>query len=396
MWWFVAIVCLIQATASSEELTRRIRDVNPETHMNISESISYKGYPSEEYEVLTDDGYYLAINRIPGGKNNLTITARPKPVVLLGHGILAESKLWMINMANKSLPFILADAGYDVWLGNNRGTAWSKKHLYLSADQEEFWDFSFHEMAMYDLPGMINFILKKTGQEQLHYIGDSQGCAIGFIAFSTMPELAKKIKMFFALAPVVSVKHVPSPAVKLLSSVSEHTIKDIFGKKDFTLLNPAGKTFLTKLCNYGFMNKLCNFALLFAGGFNAGNINMSQAEVLTSCFPDTTSIKNLLHWRQTGESGFRYFDYGSENQVRYNQSIPPSYKVEDMMVPTAVWSGGKDMIANPENMENLISRITNLVYYCHFPDWTHWDFVGGMNAPQRMYYKVVEMIERSL
>lgn len=34
-------------------------------------------------------------------------------------------------------------------------------------------------MAKYDLPATIDFILKKTGQEKLHYVGHSQGTTIG-------------------------------------------------------------------------------------------------------------------------------------------------------------------------------------------------------------------------
>ena len=41
-------------------------------------------------------------------------------------------------------------------------------------------------------------------------------CSIsGFIAFSTNPALAKKIKTFYALAPVATVKYTQSPFKKI-------------------------------------------------------------------------------------------------------------------------------------------------------------------------------------
>lgn len=34
-------------------------------------------------------------------------------------------------------------------------------------------------MAKYDLPATIDFIVQKTGQEKIHYVGHSQGTTIG-------------------------------------------------------------------------------------------------------------------------------------------------------------------------------------------------------------------------
>jgi len=60
-----------------------------------------------------------------------------------------------------SAPFVMAQAGYDVWLGNNRGNKYSRMHKYIDADKHHimFFDFSFETLAEYDVPAIIDYEL---------------------------------------------------------------------------------------------------------------------------------------------------------------------------------------------------------------------------------------------
>lgn len=91
--------------------------------------------------------------------------------MLLQHGLLDSCAAWLFNGPDHSLGFILADAGYDVWLGNSRGTTYGSRHVQLSTADMAFWQFSFDEMAAYDLPAMVHYIRKKTGVDKVAYVG---------------------------------------------------------------------------------------------------------------------------------------------------------------------------------------------------------------------------------
>ncbi|XP_069317178.1 lysosomal acid lipase/cholesteryl ester hydrolase [Eulemur rufifrons] len=397
MQLLVLVICLVLGTLHSEGSTGKRAAVDPEANMNVSEIISYWGFPSEEHLVETEDGYILCLHRIPHGRKN-HFDKGPKPVVYLQHGLLADSSNWVTNLANSSLGFILADAGFDVWMGNSRGNTWSRKHKTLSVSQVEFWAFSYDEMAKYDLPASINFILNKTGQKQVYFVGHSQGTTIGFIAFSQIPELAKRIKMFFALAPVASVAFSSSP-LTTLGRFPELLIKDLFGDKEFFPQSALLKWLATHVCTHVVLKELCGNLLFVMCGFNERNLNMSRVDVYTTHSPAGTSVQNILHWSQTVKSQkLQAFDWGSsaKNYFHYNQSYPPAYNVKDMLVPTAVWSGGRDTLADVHDMSVLLTEITNLVYHKRIPEWEHLDFIWGLDAPWRLYNEVINLMRKYL
>ncbi|XP_033213205.1 uncharacterized protein LOC117170525 [Belonocnema kinseyi] len=59
------------------------------------------------------------------------------------HGNLGSSADWVVTGPSNGLAFLLADSGYDVWLGNNRGNTYSKNHTIFLETSYGFWDFRF-------------------------------------------------------------------------------------------------------------------------------------------------------------------------------------------------------------------------------------------------------------
>nr|CAD7395146.1 unnamed protein product [Timema poppensis] len=121
------------------------------------------------------------------------------------------------SRAQRQARFVLADSGYDVWLGNSRGNTYSRKHITLLPQQQQFWNFTWHEMGVWDLPASIDHILATTGQKRLFYIGHSMGCTTFFVMASTRPEYNSQIQGMVALAPGLFVKKAKSLVTKLLA-----------------------------------------------------------------------------------------------------------------------------------------------------------------------------------
>ena len=90
---------------------------------NYKEYIERFGHKLEENEVTTEDGYIINLwHLIPDFPVN------PEKVIFLQPGF-ASSGLCYFELQKKSLPYLLQEKGYDVWIGNNRGSKFSANTL---------------------------------------------------------------------------------------------------------------------------------------------------------------------------------------------------------------------------------------------------------------------------
>lgn len=75
--------------------------------------------------------------------------------------------------------------GFDVWVGNNRGTKYSMQE----SSRKGYWDFGFDQLAKYDIPAFIESILIESKANKIIYVGHSQGSTQFKAALVERPEL---------------------------------------------------------------------------------------------------------------------------------------------------------------------------------------------------------------
>uniref|UniRef100_A0A8D8YIW7 Lipase 3 n=1 Tax=Cacopsylla melanoneura TaxID=428564 RepID=A0A8D8YIW7_9HEMI len=79
-------------------------------------------------------------------------------------------------------------------------------------------------MAMFDAPASIDYILSKSNQDKVTYIGHSMGNTIFYVMTAMRPEYNAKILVQLSLGPVAYFFHTTSP-VKLVAPFAAELTK---------------------------------------------------------------------------------------------------------------------------------------------------------------------------
>lgn len=122
--------------------------------------------------------------------------------------------------------YILSDLGYDIWLANARGNVYSRRHKRFNPNgtrynRKQFWNFSWHEIGVYDLPAIIDYVSAETNYTKMHYIGHSQGVTAFLVMTSERPEYNDKILLMNALAPAVYMSNVGDRPAQIFAKYSQ-------------------------------------------------------------------------------------------------------------------------------------------------------------------------------
>lgn len=370
-----------------------------EATLDVPDIVRYHGFECEEINVTTVDGFILSVFRVRDLDHLKNKTVR-EPVVLQ-HGLLGCASHWVSNGPHDSLAFILAKAGLDVYLANSRGNKYCKSHVSLKPTDQEFWRWSWQEKAKYDIPATVDAVLKKSGYPNLFYVGHSQGTLIMFAYLSEAPkEECRKIRSFFALAPITRLKHIRSPIKHLagLADIAE-TGQTLMGGSEVLPNTKIGRWLNTQMHKMMRTTPLITIedqANSFMGlitGFNPSHYFRRYLPVYTAHTPSGTSLQNLIHFCQLIKSKkMQKYDHKSANINNYLSESPPVYDLSEVHVPVLLFHASDDNLSDPEDVKWASSQLPNVVEEHLLDGWDHLDFIWGTRAPAYLYAEILAFI----
>ncbi|PFH53763.1 hypothetical protein AMATHDRAFT_994 [Amanita thiersii Skay4041] len=361
---------------------------------DFGELCGIHGYSFEEHVVLTKDGYLLGLHRLPskaGQKSAHPGTSTGKPVVYLHHGLLMNSEVWVcLTQAERALPFVLVEQGYDVWLGNNRGNKYSKKSIHHSPSEAKFWDFSIDDFAWHDIPDAIQYILDTTKAKTLSYIGFSQGSAQAFAALSIHPQLNEKVNVFIALAPAMNPAGLAAPLVDGLMKASPTLMFLFFGRK--SILSSA--TMWQSILYPPIFAKLIDSSLLWLFDWKSYNISTHQKIAAYAHLYSFASVKSVVHWFQIMRNAafHMYDDEVIPPVIRTSVSSyhPARFPTRNIVTPIVLLYGDSDSLVD---IRTMLAQLPGHTVAKRLGTYEHLDILWGKKVDIDVIPHVIEALK---
>ncbi len=344
--------------------------------------------PPEIHSCATDDQSTILLTHYRGGK---------KGPVMVVHGGSAASTMFAIPTIKKNFARYLCDNGYDVWLLDWRASI----HLPLQL-------FTFDEVAKYDFPAAVKFILEKTGARSIQAVVHCIGSIAFFMSVAAGHIPAGQVRCI-AASQVALHPHVGSvmkwkARIRLAAQLAKRGITEVSPEAD--PMYPIFSTALGLWVNA--VHKECSSTIchrltfMFGHPFRHEKLNVDTHNRLNEQF-GPINIRILMHAEQLIDRGYlASFDYGLEkNLEEYGTEEPPSYlskpanfkniriklisgELNQLFVPVSTSLTWKWLLQ--QNPNGMYSR--DIV-----KGYGHWDNFAGARANEECYPKYLDLLE---
>ena len=276
----------------------------------------------------------------------------------------------------------------------------------MSPEEERFWDFSFQEMGVQDVPAILRRILAETGAEKVSYVGHSQGNSQMFVALTDDHShgfVNRHLDLFVALSPIVYLANQLETSLRAACAYDFGRWGRNFGFHEVlpggrsSIFDRLGKIYKTVSSNFPAISD--SIVAKLTGG-NPLVDDFSRFDVFLQHQPSGCSLRCIEHFQQLimqnqARPRFQAFDFGSERNLKdYGQPDPPVYDFRRIKVPVRGLVAGMDKLSSPKDNELLAADLMDCgVDYRPYPFETcgHMTYVYGKN-PTALFEKILEML----
>jgi len=346
------------------------------------------GYDIQDQEIVTEDGYKLRVHKVivPSRRGRTEPGGRGGFPVIIQHGLFQSSGSF-VTSEERSLAFWLAEkGGYQVYLGNNRAV-FDMGHTSLSRSDPRFWDYNIRELALYDLPALVDHVKKETGHDKVAFIGHSQGNATMFVSLARgmVPSLGESLSIFIALAPAVySGPLTQGFPFTVIKHMDWKRWKRIFGVLDFIPVMRWSYDWTPSLpfALLGYQM----FAFLFQ--WTDANWLLRRKAKMFRFTPSPVPSAGIFWW--TGLDGF------SSRGCVLNEQVERWY--DERFPPLALYHGGKDYLVL---CDRLLERLkthepdVQVVRVHKLEEGEHCDNFWDVDAVENSFQDILVDIERT-
>ncbi|KAK3924730.1 Lipase 3 [Frankliniella fusca] len=385
----------------------------PESWMTTvnPELVEMWGYPVETHRVYTDDGYILEVHRIPGPRGSgrgrgargrpapsgAAAGTKQRPPVLMAPGFAATSECLVLR--NNTLAFMLADADFDVWLINYRGSFYGRAHKSLRAADARFWDFGVHENGVHDVASTLRYMERATGQGTALYVGHSMGGTALLALLADRPEYNARLRAVWLLTPAAYFHHVRGGFAKIRRHMRR-------GYSTLALMRFENTPMRAPHPEWCFPDNglrpaaACWQAFSDAEGpFHSSARNNTYVAVLLRHWPAGASMGQMHHFGQLiiRGDGFYKFDFGPERNLDvYGTVYPPPYNLTNVRVPTFIFYCKNDYQAHYKDVEKLAADLPGLagLHLTQAERFNHIDMMYEEAAADLVYKRLIEQMTK--
>ncbi|XP_017777743.1 PREDICTED: gastric triacylglycerol lipase-like isoform X1 [Nicrophorus vespilloides] len=358
---------------------------NPDVNANMISIVQRYNYKIQTHYVLTEDDYILTVFRIANSSSSFNSNRQP---IFLQHGTICSSEIWL-QRGEDSIGFHLANAGFDVWLGNTRGNYNSPGHKFYTTQDSKFWDHSFDELVL-DIPAVVSYIGNKTGRTgDLLYVGHSIGSTQVLAYASERPDQAKKnLKAMILFAPAVYLDK-----QGFLVNLVRFLLNIPLPFDSVDVRSPL----IAMICSFTVINiNLCRYIFDLNFGNENNLYDPALFPIMLASLPDRESLKPFVQYIQFADTAeFKKFDYGSKgNLKKYGTEKPPKYDLGKISVPVYTFIGTSDDLTPFSNAETFHKELTVYNEIYALQNYSHMAYFLDANAKEVLYKPFFNLLEK--